>query len=441
MTLSIFVASTLAPRLVGPLRAAPRDQRRDAGRHGRDGAAHRASRPGGSYVGDVLPGGLLAATRHGVLARALDDRRDAGRCRASQSGLGSGLLNTSRLMGGALGLAILTTIADAQTRARRGRGHGRRPHRRLRPRLRGGSGVHARRRRAGGAAATHRARDAGCPGRAGGASARRGRGGRSARGLGPASERRFSVITSTRARGAPLRPGSRARRARPGARRDGRGARTATRRSGSRRPRRGFGGVERRRARAQRSARGGGLPTSSASRSYHAASVARPVVQGAGREPTSVASRGSSATACAVRRRRSEPPTRRQSSPLPMCLVPCSASSPRSASSRREARRGDGVAALGRLAPARSARPIRRPARDRRRPARKASARSSPTTEATPRGQNRLPTRMLTAQPIATSSIRITPTLQPTGTSRLKSTATVTVKAAWPTANGAVPGA
>ena len=36
---------------------------------------------------------------------------------ASQSGIGSGLLNTSRLMGGALGLAILSTIADSQTRA------------------------------------------------------------------------------------------------------------------------------------------------------------------------------------------------------------------------------------------------------------------------------------------------------------------------------------
>jgi hypothetical protein len=36
---------------------------------------------------------------------------------SSQSGIGSGLLNTSRLMGGALGLAILSTIAASQTRA------------------------------------------------------------------------------------------------------------------------------------------------------------------------------------------------------------------------------------------------------------------------------------------------------------------------------------
>ena len=50
-----------------------------------------------------------------------------------------------------------------------------------------------------------------------------------------------------------------------------------------------------------------------------------------------------------------------------------------------------------------------------------------------PRGHSSTPTSTLTAQPSATSSMRTIPTFQPTGTSRLNSTATVTVKAACPT--------
>ena len=77
--------------------------------------------PGGSYIANVLPGALLSATGMGlslVPATIVAMQGLAG----SQSGIGSGLLNTSRLMGGALGLAVLSTIADAQTRASAARG-------------------------------------------------------------------------------------------------------------------------------------------------------------------------------------------------------------------------------------------------------------------------------------------------------------------------------
>ena len=74
-------------------------------------------------------------------------------------------------------------------------------------------------------------------------------------------------------------------------------------------------------------------------------------------------------------------------------------------------------------------------------PERNASARSSPTIDAAPRGQNTTPTTRLTAQPMATSSTRSSPTRQPAGASRLNSTTIVTVNAAWPTRNGVVPGA
>ncbi|HEX4189222.1 MAG TPA: MFS transporter [Solirubrobacteraceae bacterium] len=115
MTLSIFAASTLAPKLVG--RLGPRAVITG----GMSVAALgillliRVA-PGGTYFGSVLPGALLAAIGMGF--SLVPSTIVAMQCLpASQSGIGSGLLNTSRLMGGALGLAILSTIADAQTRA------------------------------------------------------------------------------------------------------------------------------------------------------------------------------------------------------------------------------------------------------------------------------------------------------------------------------------
>ena len=77
--------------------------------------------PGGSYLGSVFPGALLSAIGMGLsLVPATIVAMQA--LPAEQSGVGSGLLNTSRLMGGALGLAVLSTIADAQTRADGGSG-------------------------------------------------------------------------------------------------------------------------------------------------------------------------------------------------------------------------------------------------------------------------------------------------------------------------------
>jgi EmrB/QacA subfamily drug resistance transporter len=115
MTLSIFVASTLAPRLVarlGPRRVITGGMLlASAGIGMLVGIA-----PSGSYFGSVFPGALLSAIGMGLsLVPATIVAMQS--LPAEQSGVGSGLLNTSRLMGGALGLAVLSTIADSQTRA------------------------------------------------------------------------------------------------------------------------------------------------------------------------------------------------------------------------------------------------------------------------------------------------------------------------------------
>jgi EmrB/QacA subfamily drug resistance transporter len=115
MTLAIVATSTLAPRLVaafgerrvltvGMLCAA-------AGLYLLTGV-----RSGGSYTADVLPGGLLAAMGLGLSLVPATIAAVAG-VPAKESGLASGMLNTSRLIGGALGLAVLSTIAASRTRA------------------------------------------------------------------------------------------------------------------------------------------------------------------------------------------------------------------------------------------------------------------------------------------------------------------------------------
>jgi hypothetical protein len=75
--------------------------------------------PGGTYFGTVFAGAMLSSIGMGfslVPSTIVAMEGVAG----SQSGLASALLNTSRLMGGALGLAILSTIAAAHTRGASG---------------------------------------------------------------------------------------------------------------------------------------------------------------------------------------------------------------------------------------------------------------------------------------------------------------------------------
>jgi len=71
-------------------------------------------RAGGSWPAQVLPGEILAGLGMGISLVSGTVGAVQG---VSQelSGLASGLLNTSRLVGGALGLAILATIAAGQT--------------------------------------------------------------------------------------------------------------------------------------------------------------------------------------------------------------------------------------------------------------------------------------------------------------------------------------
>jgi len=69
----------------------------------------------GSYTFDVLPGMILLGLGMGVslnpvLLAAMSE------VPPSEAGLASGVANTSFMMGGALGLAVLASLADAHTK-------------------------------------------------------------------------------------------------------------------------------------------------------------------------------------------------------------------------------------------------------------------------------------------------------------------------------------
>jgi MFS family permease len=78
---------------------------------------------GGSFLVDVLPSMLLLGLGAGiafnpVLLAAMSD------VAPEESGLASGVVNTSFMMGGALGLAVLASLATSRTDSLRSGGHG-----------------------------------------------------------------------------------------------------------------------------------------------------------------------------------------------------------------------------------------------------------------------------------------------------------------------------
>ena len=70
--------------------------------------------PGGSYVSDLLGPMLLAAVGLGLAFVSMTVAAVSG-VEAHEAGLASGLINTSQQIGGALGLAILATVANSRT--------------------------------------------------------------------------------------------------------------------------------------------------------------------------------------------------------------------------------------------------------------------------------------------------------------------------------------
>jgi EmrB/QacA subfamily drug resistance transporter len=115
MTFSIIVGSTLAGRLVarvGPGRMLTLGMGLVAA-----GMLLYARLPThGSYVADVLAPSLLVSVGIGLSFVPVTIAAVAG-VAPQQAGLASGLINTSRQVGGSLGLAVLATVATSRTNA------------------------------------------------------------------------------------------------------------------------------------------------------------------------------------------------------------------------------------------------------------------------------------------------------------------------------------
>jgi predicted MFS family arabinose efflux permease len=76
----------------------------------------RVPAPGGSYLTDVFGPSLLAAFGLGFAFVPVTIAAVTG-TKPHEAGLASGLINTSQQVGGALGLAILATVANSRTQS------------------------------------------------------------------------------------------------------------------------------------------------------------------------------------------------------------------------------------------------------------------------------------------------------------------------------------
>jgi MFS family permease len=122
MTLSIVAASTLAPRLVD--RFGTRIVLTTGTLFAAVGLAILSDLdPNTGYVPVVLFGGIVAAIGLGTSMVPATIAAVSGVPR-HETGLASGMVNTSRLVGGALGLAALTTIATSHANSQIAAGAG-----------------------------------------------------------------------------------------------------------------------------------------------------------------------------------------------------------------------------------------------------------------------------------------------------------------------------
>jgi EmrB/QacA subfamily drug resistance transporter len=113
MTVMIIIGSTVAGKLVSRIGAGPMLVV-GMGLQAAGMAEFAQISANGTYTGDILLPSLLSAAGIGLSFVPVTIAAMSG-ARRDEAGLASGLVNTSRQVGGSLGLAILATVASSRT--------------------------------------------------------------------------------------------------------------------------------------------------------------------------------------------------------------------------------------------------------------------------------------------------------------------------------------